>query len=124
MTTVKWDWEINGFNGFMYCMDSQIVNNAQYPYTACLFARTMLLEETYTAAIYNSKNPDAQGNAANQYGYYYPCQESADFRYAKGDWTKEVHTANELNEKYEYLKDVKISTVNNILAMVNNNKKV
>ena len=124
MTTVKWDWEINGFNGFMYCMDSQIVNNAKYPYTACLFARTMLEEEVYTNAIYNSKNPDAQGNKANQYGYYYPGQASADFRYAKGDWTKEVHTANELNEKYDYLKDVKISTVNNILAMVNNNKKV
>ncbi len=123
MGTVKWDWEINGFNGFMYCMDSQVVNNAKYPYSACLFARTMLEENVYTAAIYNAKNPDAQGNKANQYGYYYPGTASADFRYAKGDWTKEQHIAKELNEKYDYLKDVKISTVNNILALVNSNTK-
>ena len=123
MGTVKWDWDINGFNGFMYCMDSQIVNNAKYPYSACLFARTMLEENVYTAAIYNAKNPDAQGNKANQYGYYYPGTASADFRYAKGDWTKEQHVAKELNEKYDYLKDVKISTVNNILALVNSNTK-
>ena len=123
MTTVKWDWEINGFNGFMYCMDSQIVNNAKYPYTACLFARTMLEEDVYTQAIYNAKNPDANGNAANQYGYYYPGKASSEFRYAVGDWTKEVHFQNELNEKYDYLKDVRVSTVNNILALVNSNKK-
>ena len=123
MSTVKWDWEINGFNGFMYCMDSQIINNAKYPYNACLFARTMLLEKTYTDAIYNSKNPDAAGNKANQYGYYYPGQASADFRYAKGDWTKEQHIERELNEKYDYLKGIKISQVNNILALVNSNTK-
>ena len=123
MTTVKWDWEINGFNGFMYCMDSQIVNNAKYPYTACLFARTMLEEDVYTTAIYNKSNPDASGNPANQYGYYYPGQASSTFRYAKGDWTKEQHTARELVEKYDYLKGVKISTVNNILALVNSNSK-
>ena len=123
MTTVKWDWDINGFNGFMYCMDSQIINNAKYPYTACLFARTMLLEEVYTNAIYNKDNPDAQGNPANQYGYYYPCQESSSFRYAKGDWTKAQHVAKEINEDYNYLKDVKASTVNRILALVNSNTK-
>ena len=121
MDTVKWDWEIDGFNGFMYCMDSQIINNAKFPYTACLFARTMLEEETYTAAIYNEKNPDAQGRPANQYGYYYPGTASADFRYAKGDWTKETHIANEINENYEYLKNVKFSLVNSILAMVSSN---
>lgn len=123
MGTVKWDWAINGFNGFMYCMDSQIVNNAKYPYTACLFARTMLEEQVYTAAIYNKSNPGADGKPGNQYGYYYPGQASADFNYAKGDWTKEQHTAKELVEKYDYLKDVKISTVNNILALVNSNTK-
>ena len=117
MTTVKWDWEINGFNGFMYCMDSQIINKAKFPYTACLFARTMLLEQTYTDAIYNAKNPDAEGNPANQYGYYFPGTASADFRYAKGDWTKEQHIEKELNEDFNYLKTVKISTINNILAM-------
>ncbi len=118
MGTVKWDWDINGFNGFMYCMDSEVINNAQYPYTACLFARTMLDESTYTEAIYNKKNPDAAGNPANQYGYYYPGKASSDFRYAKGDWTKEKHIEKELNEDYDYLKSVKISTVNNILALV------
>ena len=117
MATVKWDWEINGFNGFMYCMDSQIINKAKFPYTACLFARTMLLEQTYTDAIYNAKNPDANGQPANQYGYYFPGTASAEFRYAKGDWTKEQHIAKELNEDFNYLKTVKISTINNILAM-------
>ena len=122
MDTVKWDWNIKGFNGFMYCMDSQIINNAEYPYTACLFARTMLEQKTYTDAIYNSKNPDAQGNAANQYGYYFPGTASADFRYAKGDWTKEQHIEKEVNEKYDFLKNVRIGTVNTILAMVSSNK--
>lgn len=121
MTTVKWDWQINGFNGFMYCMDSEIINNAEYPYTACLFARTLLEESTYTDAIYNSKNPDASGQKANQYGYYYPGKASSSFRYAKGDWTKEQHIERELNEDYSYLKNVKISTVNNILALVASN---
>ena len=118
MSTVKWDWDIDGFNGFMYCMDSEIINNAQFPYTACLFARTMLLEETYTGAIYNSKNPDADGNPANQYGYYYPGTASEDFHYAKGDWTKEEHIAKELNEDYDYLKNVSFRTVNSILALI------
>ena len=122
MDTVKWDWNIKGFNGFMYCMDSQIINNAEYPYTACLFARTMLEQKTYTDAIYNSKNPDAQGNKANQYGYYYPGTADETFRYAKGDWTKEQHIAREVNEKYDFLKNVRVGTVNTILAMVSSNK--
>ena len=120
MKTVKWDWEIEGFNGFMYCMDSQIVNNAKYPYTACLFARILLEQSSYTKAIYNSANPDADGNAANQYGYYYPGTASADFKYAKGDWTKEKHIENEINEDYNYLKSVKSSLVQSILVKVAN----
>ena len=123
MATVKWDWAINGFNGFMYCMDSQIINNAKFPFSACLFARTMLEQEVYTNAIYNGSNPDEDGNAANQYGYYYPGTADSTFRYAKGDWTKEQHIERELNERYDFLSKVKISTVNNILALVNNNKK-
>ena len=122
MDTVKWDWEINGFNGFMYCMDSQIINNAKFPYTACLFARTLLLQETYTKAIYNELNPAADGQPGNQYGYYYPGKADSTFRYAKGDWTKEVHMEKEVNENYEFLKNVKVSTVNSILAMVSANK--
>lgn len=118
MDTVKWDWEINGFNGFMYCMDSQVINNAKYPYTACLFARVMLEEEAYTAAIYNANNPDAEGRPANQYGYYYPGTASSEFRYAKGDWTKEQHYERELVEDYAYLKDVKMSVVNYISSLV------
>ena len=123
MKTVKWDWEIEGFNGFMYCMDSQIVNNAKYPYTACLFARILLEQSSYTKAIYNSANPDANGNAANQYGYYYPGTASADFKYAKDDWSKEKHIQNEINEDYGYLKSVKSSLVQSILVKVaaNNN---
>jgi len=118
MDTVKWDWDIAGFNGYMYCMDSQIINKAEFPYTACLFARVMLEEEAYTTAIYNSSNPDAEGNAANQYGYYYPGTASSDFRYAKGDWTKEVHIRKELNEDYDYLKDVSPILVNKIQTLI------
>ena len=121
MDTVKWDWTIDGFNGFMYCMDSQVIENAQFPYTACLFARVMLEETAYTTAIYNKNNPDAEGNPANQYGYYYPGTASADFRYAKGDWTKEQHIERELNEDYDYLKAVKTSLVNIISTKVSNN---
>ena len=121
MDTVKWDWKIDGFNGFMYCMDSQVINNAQFPYTACLFARVMLEEGAYTNAIYNKDNPDAAGNPANQYGYYYPGTASADFRYAKGDWTKEQHIERELNEDYSYLKAVRPSLVNIIGTMVDQN---
>ena len=122
MDTVKWDWNIDGFNGYMYCMDSQVINNAQFPYTACLFARVMLEESAYTTAIYNSKNPDAEGNPANQYGYYYPGTASSTFRYAKGDWTKEQHIERELNEDYEYLKDVNPILVSKIQTMIANSK--
>ena len=118
MKTVKWDWEIDGFNGFMYCMDSQIVNNAKFPYTACLFARVLLEESSYTNAIYNSATPGADGQKANQYGYYYPGTASSSFKYAKGDWTKEVHIANEINEDYNYLKTVRSSLVQSILVKV------
>ncbi len=118
MTTVKWDWTIDGFNGFMYCMDSQIINNAKFPYTAALFARVLLEEETYKAAIFNASTPGENGQAGNQYGYYYPGAASSGFNYAKGDWTKEQHKAREINEDFEYLKTVKSSTVNAIVAKV------
>ncbi len=118
MTTVKWDWTIDGFNGFMYCMDSQIINNAKFPYTAALFARVLLEEETYKAAIFNKSTPGTDGNAGNQYGYYYPGTASSSFNYAAGDWTKEQHKAREVNEDFDYLKTVKSSTVNAIVAKV------
>lgn len=118
MTTVKWDYEIDGFNGFMYSMDSEVLNNAEYPYTACLFARTLAQESTYVAAIKNSSTPTAGGDAGNQYGYYYPGQESATFPYAKGDWTKAEHEAKELLEEYDYLKNVKQSVINDITTWV------
>lgn len=118
MKTVKWDWEIEGFNGFMYSMDSQIINYAKYPYTACLFARTLLEEESYTGAIYNSSTPDADGQKANQYGYYYPGKASSSFRYAAGDWTKEKHIEKEINEDYSYLSSIPASLVEDIKVKV------
>ncbi|MGI5174135.1 hypothetical protein H0R92_11135 [Treponema sp. OMZ 840] len=121
MKTVKYNWEIDGFNGFMYTMCSQIVNNAAHPYTACLFARFLLSQECYEAMIYNSLTPDADGKKANQYGYYYPG--SNDIKYAKGDWDKNTHIAKEINEDYSFLKNIKISQVNNLLALVTSNKK-
>ena len=121
MTTVKWDYTIEGFNGFIYSMDSQIVEHAQFPYTACLFARTLLQESIYLEAIANKSTPSADGRKGNQYGYYYPGVCSTNFPYAKGDWTKEVHLQKELVEDYEYLKSVKGSVVNKILAQVASN---
>ena len=73
MTTVDWALEIEGFNGFMYTMYSQIVNNAKHPYTACLYARHLLLPDCYKAMCYNSSTPNKAGEKANMYGYYYPC---------------------------------------------------
>lgn len=118
MTTVKWDYAIEGFNGFIYSMDSQVVENAQYPYTACLFARTLAQESTYVSAIKNSSTATATGEAGNQYGYYYPGAESSTFPYAKGDWTKAQHLEKELVEDYDYLANVKGSVINEILALI------
>ena len=119
--TVQFDWEIDGFNGFMYTMCSQIVNNAAHPYTACLFARFLLTKECYEAMVYNSATPSADGKKANQYGYYFPC--SNDITYAKGDWDKDTHIAREINENYAFLKNIKVSQVNKLLALVTSNSK-
>ena len=142
MTTVKWDWAIEGFNGFMYTMDSQIINNAKHPYTACLYARSLLLQDVYTGMIFNKDLPGANdtvtyswnttGNKVasdhtkvNQYGYYFPGKitDASKFQYAKGDWTKEVHMQKELVENYDFLKTIKGSQVNAILALVSSNSK-
>ena len=103
-------------------MDSEVVNNAQYPYTACLFARTLLQESTYVAAIKNSSTKTADGKDGNQYGYYYPAKESADFPYAKGDWTKAQHLEKELVEDFNFLKDVKGSFINNVKSWIARSK--
>lgn len=121
MKTVKFDWEIDGFNGFMYTMCSQIVNNAAHPYTACLFARFLLMQECYEAMVYNSATPSADGKKANQYGYYFPCANN--ITYAKGDWDKDTHIAKELNENYSFLRNIKVSQVNALLASVTSNSK-
>lgn len=120
MDTVKWDWEIEGFNGFMYAMCSQIVNNAKHPYTACLYARFLLTPDAYSGAIYNNSLPAADGSVGttkvNQYGYYFPA--SNDIVYAKGDWTRDKHIENELVENWDYLSKTKISQVNRILGLI------
>lgn len=121
MTTVKWDYDIKGFNGFMYSMDSEVIEHAQFPYTACLFARTLLQEEVYLQAIANKSTPTEGNEKGNQYGYYYPGTESATFPYAKGDWTKKQHLEKELTEDYDYLASVPGSVVNKILAQVSSN---
>ena len=125
MDTVKWDLNIEGFNGFMYTMCSQIINNAKHPYTACLYARHLLTLQAYSDAIYNKSLPAADGTtgttAVNQYGYYFPA--SNDIVYAKGDWTRDVHIAKELNENYNYLKNIKGSQVSRILALASANSK-
>lgn len=123
MKTVKWDWEIEGFNGFMYAMCSQIVNNAKHPYTACLYARYLVTLQAYEGAIYNKKLPAADGTtgtAVNQYGYYSPASNS--ITYAQGDWDRDTHIKNELVEDYNYLKSTKITQVNRILGLIAQNK--
>lgn len=124
MKTVKWDWEIEGFNGFMYAMCSQVVNNAKHPYTACLYARYLVTLQAYENAIYNDKLPSANGTTGtkvNQYGYYAPA--SNNITYAQGDWNRDTHIKNELVEDYEYLSKTKITQVNRILGLISANKK-
>lgn len=119
MKTVKWDWQIEGFNGFMYAMCSQIVNNAKHPYTACLYARYLVTLQAYQSAVYNKKLPAQDGTTGtpvNQYGYYAPA--SNDIIYAQGDWTRDVHIQKEIVENFEYLKDTKITQVNRILGLI------
>ena len=125
MDTVKWDWTIEGFNGFMYAMCSQVVNNAKHPYTACLYARYLCTLQAYEGSIYNASLPiNAEGNKdktpVNQYGYYYPA--GNDITYAYKDWTRDVHLQKELVEDYDYLKSTKISQVNRILGLISANK--
>lgn len=125
MSTVKWDWEIDGFNGFMYTMDSQIVNNAKHPFTACLYARHLLLPETYVNFCHNKSTPNKAGEASNMYGYYMP----ADVKTVEvdgktvniendNDWSKQTWYDRSINEDYDYLKNVRSSQVANILALV------
>lgn len=123
MSTVGWDINIDGFNGFMYTMYSQIVKNAEHPYTACLYARFLLTPDCYKAMCYNASTPNKAGEAANQYGYYYPCA-STTVGINDNDWTKDKWIEKSINEDYSYLKDVKASQVNNILALVSSNTKV
>jgi hypothetical protein len=122
MKTVKWDWEIEGFNGFMYAMCSQIVNNAKHPYTACLYARFLVTLDAYEASVYNKDLPKPEGaSKVNQYGYYAPA--SNNITYAVGDWTRDTHIQREIVENYEYLKTVRITQVNRILGLIASNDK-
>ena len=116
MDTVKWDWEIEGFNGFMYAMCSQVVNNAKHPYTACLYARFLCTKGMYEEAIYNSALSADGKTAVNQYGYYAPA--SNDITYAPNDWTRDVHIQKEIVENYDYLKTAKLTQVNRILGVI------
>ena len=118
MTTVDWNLEIEGFNGFMYTMYSQIVNNAKHPYTACLYARHLLLPECYQAMCYNSSTPNKAGEKSNMYGYYYPCA-STTVGVNDNDLTKDQWIAKSIIEDYEYLSKVKTAQVNAIQALVN-----
>lgn len=123
MKTVKWDWEIEGFNGFMYAMCSQIVNNAKHPYTACLYARFLVTLGAYEGSVYNNTLPAQDGTIGtkvNQYGYYFPASNT--ITYAQGDWTRDQHIAKEIVEDYEYLSQVKITQVNRILGLIAQNK--
>lgn len=122
MTTVDWDKEIEGFNGFMYAMYSQIIKNAEHPYTACLYARFLLTPECYQAMCYNSSTPNSAGVAANMYGYYYPCT-SDTVGVNDLDWSKAEWIENSINEDFNYLKTVKGARINEVLALVSSNSK-
>ena len=120
MTTVKWDADIKGFNGFMYTMYSQICNNAENPYTACLFARFLLLPETYKAMCYNELTPDKDGTPGNQYGYYSPVTSDL-VRANTNDWSRDKWIEKSIVEDYNFLKTIKAAQVNNILSIVAKN---
>lgn len=117
MKTVKWDWEIEGFNGYFYTMDSQVVNNAKHPYTACLFARYILDPDFYTQTIYSSTTPNKDGSKGNQYGYYYPGT-SSKVSVNDNDWTKDKWKEVSLVESYSYLKDVRSTKVAYINSLI------
>ena len=123
MKTVKWDWAIEGFNGYFYTMDSQIVNNAKHPYTACLFARYLLNPDFYKATIYSSTTPNEDGTKGNQYGYYYPGDMGA-FGSASAvvtnsyDWTKAQWKEKSLVEDYTYLSKVRSAKVAFIQSLI------
>lgn len=117
MTTVGWDLAIDGFNGFMYTMYSQIVNNAKHPYTACLYARFILTPEFYTTVMYSDSTPNKAGQAANMYGYYYPCT-STTVGVNDNDWTKETWMQKSIIEDYNYLKTVKTAQITKIQSLI------
>ena len=117
MTTVGWDLAIEGFNGFMYTMYSQIVNNAKHPYTACLYARFILTPEFYTTVMYSDSTPNKAGQAANMYGYYYPCA-STTVGVNDNDWTKETWMQKSIIEDYNYLKTVKTAQITKIQSLI------
>lgn len=117
MTTVGWDLAIEGFNGFMYTMYSQIVNNAKHPYTACLYARFILTPEFYTSVMYSDSTPNKAGQAANMYGYYYPCA-STTVGVNDNDWTKETWMQKSIIEDYNYLKTVKTAQITKIQSLI------
>ena len=122
MVTVDWDKEIEGFNGFMYAMYSQIVKNAEHPYTACLYARFLLTPECYQTMCYNANTPNSAGDPANMYGYYYPCT-SETVGVNDNDWSKAEWIEKSINEDFAYLSTVKGARINEILALVSSNSK-
>ena len=117
MTTVGWDLAIEGFNGFMYTMYSQIINNAKHPYTACLYARFILTPQFYTSVMYSDSTPNKAGQAANMYGYYYPCT-STTVGVNDNDWTKETWMQKSIIEDYNYLKTVKTAQITKIQSLI------
>lgn len=123
MDTVKWDWNIEGFNGYFYTMFSQVVNNAKHPYTACLFSRYVLEGDFYTKTIYGSKTPNEDGTKGNQYGYYYPGTmgsygSSEKVTVNSYDWTKAQWKERSLCESYEYLSTVRSAKVAEISSLI------
>ena len=122
MATVGWDLDLTGFNSFMYTMYSQVVNNAKHPYTACLFARFILTPECYKAMCYNTITPNSKGEESNQYGYYYPCTNTAGVGYNDLDWSKEEWMEVSVVEDYNYLKDVSTTVVEDIKTAVANRR--
>ena len=119
MKTVGWDLELSGFNSFMYTMYSQVVNNAKHPYTACLFARFILTPDCYKAMCYNSLTPNSKGEKSNMYGYYYPCTNKDGVGYNDLDWSRDKWYQKSVMEDYNYLKDVKSSTIEDLRTYVN-----
>lgn len=67
--------------------------------------------------MYSDSTPNKAGQAANMYGYYYPCT-STTVGVNDNDWTKETWMQKSIIEDYNYLKTVKTAQITKIQSLI------